>query len=126
MDHIPFERLYPAPPFYHTSLDLFGPLNIRDTVKRRTFGKAYRVIFNCLVSRAVYVDFADSYDTKGFLAVFHRFVSIRGYPKTIRSDLGGQLVAVSKEIKLDRSNLEECSANGGTTWIFKKSADAPW
>lgn len=77
------------------------------------------------MSRAVYVDLVDSNDIKGFLGVFHRFLSIRGYPNTIRLDLGSQLVSASKEIKLDRSNLE-CSANCGITWIFNKSADAPW
>ncbi|XP_064107962.1 uncharacterized protein LOC135216519 [Macrobrachium nipponense] len=126
MGQVAQERLRPTPPFYHTSLDLFGPLTIRDTVKRRTYGKAYGVIFNCLVSRAVYVDLAESYDTKGFLTVFQRFLTIRGYPKTIHSDLGSQLVSACKELRLDKSKIQKYGANGGTTWIFNKSADAPW
>ncbi|XP_068233668.1 uncharacterized protein [Palaemon carinicauda] len=126
MGQVAQERLRPTPPFYHTSLDLFGPITIRDTVKRRTYGKAYGVIFNCLVSRAVYVDLAESYDTKGFLTVFQRFITIRGYPKTIHSDLGSQLVAACKELRLDKSKLQKYGASGGTTWIFNKSADAPW
>ncbi|XP_068247848.1 uncharacterized protein [Palaemon carinicauda] len=126
MGQVAQERLRPTPPFYHTSLDLFGPITIRDTVKRRTYGKAYGVIFNCLVSRAVYVDLAESYDTKGFLTVFQRFITIRGYPKTIHSDLGSQLVAACKELRLDKSKLQKYGASGGTTWIFYKSADAPW
>lgn len=125
------ERLKPANPFYHTSLDLFGPFAVRDTVKRRSFGKAYGVIFNCLVTRAVYIDLADGYDTKSFLTVFKRFVSIRGYPKTIRCDWGTQLIAASKELKVmmrkwDESTIAMAGVDKGTTWIFNKSADAPW
>ena len=72
------------------------------------------------------MDLAESYDTKSFLTVFQRFVSLRGHPKTVHSNLGSQLVVASKEIMLDQSQFEDCSANGGTTWIFNKSADASW
>ena len=125
------ERLNPTPPFFFTSCDLFGPLFIRDTVKRRTFGKAYGIIFTCLVTRAVYVDLAESYDTKGFLSVFRRFAMIRGYPQDIYSDQGTQLVAASKELKnvmpvLNLSEIAESSSKYGTNWNFNKSADAPW
>lgn len=40
MGKICFERLKPALPFYYTSLDLFGHFAIKDTVKKRTVGKA--------------------------------------------------------------------------------------
>lgn len=53
-------------------------------------------------------------------------VSIRGYPKTIRYDLGSQLLAANKELVFDRSKVDECSAIGYTKWIYNKSADAPW
>ena len=39
-------RISPAPPFYYTAIDLFGSFSIRDTVKRRTCGKAFGIIFN--------------------------------------------------------------------------------
>lgn len=45
------ERLNLLPPFYHSFLDLFGPFEFRDTVKRRTIGKTYGIIFTC-VTRA--------------------------------------------------------------------------
>jgi hypothetical protein len=47
-------------------VDLFGPFTINDTVKGRTHGKAYGVLFNCMSSRAVYVDLAEGYDTSHF------------------------------------------------------------
>ena len=39
MGNLPKERLKPAPPWYHTSIDLFGPFTIRDAVKKRTTSK---------------------------------------------------------------------------------------
>ena len=40
------DRLKPAPPWYSTGINLFGLFKIRDEVKKRTFSKAYGVIFN--------------------------------------------------------------------------------
>lgn len=54
MGHVRAERLKSAPLFYHTEMDLFGPFTIKDTIKKRTHGKAYGVVFNFLITRAVY------------------------------------------------------------------------
>ena len=77
MSPLPVERLNPSPAFHHSAVDLFGPFSIKNNVKKRTFGKAYGVLFNCLYSRAVYLDLADGYDTESFLLVLRRFVAIR-------------------------------------------------
>lgn len=53
MGNLRIERLKPAPPWYSTSIDLFGPFTIRDEVKKRTTSKAYGVIFTCLATRAI-------------------------------------------------------------------------
>ena len=131
MAQLPDERLKPSPPFYHTAVDLFGPFKIKDTVKRRVTAKSYGVIFNCMITRAVYVDLAEGYDTKSFLDSFRRFVSIRGFPRTIHSDGGTQLVAANKELRSmtlnwNHKDIEEFSSNNGVTWSFNKSGDAPW
>ena len=55
MGQLPEDRLKPAPPWYSTGIDLFGPFKIRDEVKKRTFSKAYGVIFNSLGTRAFYL-----------------------------------------------------------------------
>ena len=36
MGRMPDERLKPSPPFYHTGVDLFGPIWVKDVVKKRT------------------------------------------------------------------------------------------
>lgn len=131
MGQLPDRRLKPSPAFFNTSLDLFGPIMIRDTVKRRARAKVYGVIFTCLASRAVHIDLMEGYDTNSFLSTFRRFVSVRGYPHTIHSDMGTQLTAASKEIRdmTEKWNINQISKYGihqGTTWSFNKSANAPW
>ncbi|CAC5398583.1 unnamed protein product [Mytilus coruscus] len=123
MGPLPLERLQPSPAFSYCSVDLFGPLTIKDTVKGRTHEKAYGVLFNCMSSRAVYMDLADGYDTSSFIMVLRRFTSVRGYPKKIRSDLGSQLVSASKELKEVIQNWHwdtiKCLGNGnGMEWEF--------
>lgn len=65
------------------------------------------------------------------MTAFRRFVSLRGNPLTIHSDSGIKLVAASKELKVKRqtwdvTEIMGSSVNKGITWIFNKSADAPW
>ena len=99
MGKLPEERLKPTPPWYYTALDMFGPFKIRDAVKKRTFGKAYGVILNCMVSRTVHVDISADYSTEKFIMVLRRFVSLRGYPKKLFSDNWTQLVAANEELQ---------------------------
>ena len=73
MGSLPIDRLTPNPPFSICALDLFGPLIIRDSVKKRCRNKCYGVIFNCLTCRATYIDIAEGYDTDSFLICLCRF-----------------------------------------------------
>ena len=91
-------RMKPTPVFHNCATDIFGPFMIRDAVRRRVKGKGYGVIFTCLSTRAVHLELAESYDTDAFLGALRRFSSIRGYPATMHSDNGSQLVAANKEL----------------------------
>ncbi|XP_071136608.1 uncharacterized protein [Mytilus edulis] len=131
MGMLPIERLQPAPAFYYCAVDLFGPFMIRDTVKKRTHGKAYGVLFNCVTTRAVYVDLAEGYDTSSFIMTLRRFVTVRGYPRKRISDSGSQLVAAGKELqqvvhKWDWEPIKSFGKCKGMDWVTTKSADAPW
>ena len=99
MGELPIERLKPAPARDSTALDFFDPFKVKDEVKKRTMGKAYKLIFNCLATRAVYVDVLPDYSIEKFLKVLRRFVSDRGYPLKLYSDNGAQIVTAHKEIK---------------------------
>lgn len=66
MGQIRIERLKPAPPFYHTTMVLFGPFKIKDTVKMRR-GEAFSVILNCLTTKAACLDLAEDVCVNIFL-----------------------------------------------------------
>jgi hypothetical protein len=128
MAPLPLDRLKPAPMWHNSALDLFGPFSIKGEVNKRSVGKAYGIIFTCLLTRAVYVDVACDYSTDAFLLVFRRFVSIRGYPSKIFSDVGSQLVLASKELQemfneFDWLKIQDESH--GLEWKFSPP-DAPW
>ena len=55
MGPLPEERVTPAPAWSATSVDFFGPFQTRGETNKRSHGKAYGLIFNCLASRAVHV-----------------------------------------------------------------------
>ena len=100
---------------------LFGPIDIRDTVKQRTRKKVWGVIFNCAVTRAMYIDLTEDYGTDSILQTLRRFVCIRGCPGEIQSDQGSQLIAAAKEIaelvqNWDWTPIHEWAATNKITW----------
>ena len=130
MGQMPPERLMPSPPFDSLVLDLFGPYMVRGEVQKRTTSKVWGVIFVDLASRAVHIEITSGYDTKSFLLALRRFSAIRGWPSTIFSDPGSQLVGASEEIQnawssMDRDALLLACSQSGTRWIFGP-ADSPW
>ena len=58
-----------------------------------------------------------------FLQVLRRFFSIRGYPATVLSDNGNQMVGAERELRrliegLDNDQLRQLNAEKGVQWIF--------
>lgn len=130
MGQMPPERLMPSPPFDSLVLDLFGPYLIRGEVQKRSSSKVWGIIFIDLVSRAAHIEVTCGYDTKSFLLGLRRFSAIRGWPSTIFSDPGTQLVGASNEIKaawdaIESDALQLACTQNGTRWVFGP-ADSPW
>ena len=98
MAPLPLDRLKPSPAWYVTSMDLFGPILIKDSVKQRTKKKVWGVIFNCLAVRAVHIDVSEDYSTDSILQVIRKFMAIRRKPSEILSDRGSQLIAAANDI----------------------------
>jgi hypothetical protein len=110
MANLPSNRLKAqSPPFYATSVDLFGPITVKFG-KYKTC-KTWGVLYTCMNVRAVYIDVASDYSAEGFLMTFRRFLSIHGQPAVMYSDRGSNLVAAGKEIK------EFCN-NKGMKWEY--------
>ena len=68
MGKLPIERLKPAPAFFHSMVDLFGPYRIRGEVNKRSSRNG--VIITDLLTHTVYIDVATDYTTDSFLMVF--------------------------------------------------------
>ena len=77
MGPLPESRLTQALVFNVTSMDLFGPLSIKDTVKKRVQMKVWGVIFTCAATRAISLDVTESYSTDSILQTIRKFVTIR-------------------------------------------------
>ena len=123
MAPLPDSRVKIAPTFYTTSMDLFGPIEIKDTVKQRTRKKVWGVIFTCTVTRASYLDLTEDYSTDAILQTLRRFVSIRGCPGEIQSDQGSQLIAAAKDIaqlveKWDWKPIQEWAVTNKIKWTL--------
>ena len=123
MAPLPESRTKIAPAFYIISMDLFGPILIRDTVKKRTHKKVWGVIFDCTVTRALYLDLTEDYSTDAILQTIRRFTSIRGCPSEIQSDQGSQLIAAAKDIASlvadwDWKPIQEWAASRQIKWTL--------
>jgi hypothetical protein len=57
---MPDFRLGPQPVFSTTVVDLFGPLEYKDMVKKRVTGKGWGVIFVCTASSAIHLELTES------------------------------------------------------------------
>ena len=87
MADLPDERMAPfTPPFHFTSVDYFGPLQVK--VSRNKTAKHYGVIFTYLNTRAVHLELAVDCSTMEFLQVLRRFFSMRGQLAQLLSDNG--------------------------------------
>ena len=130
MSTLPIERIQPSPAFANIGVDYFGPFSIKGEVHKRVRGKCFGVLITCLSSRAAYIDITADYGTDSFLQLFRRFSSFRGWPTTVFSDRGTQLVRASKELKeivisLDWAEIQQYSSEKGFDWKFSP-ADSPW
>ena len=132
MGTLPAARFLPSPPFNQSVLDLFGPYLIRGEKNPRICNiKVWGVMIVDLVSRGVHIELSCGYDTASFLVAFRRFAALRGWPSTIYSDPGTQLVGASKEVRAAWDGLQgddgarSTLSRQGTQWIFGP-ADSPW
>ena len=98
MSPLPSQRVLPTPAWTYTSIDLFGPIEHTDMVRKRMREKSWGVIFTCMSSRAVHLELTQAYHTDALLQALRRFMSVRGAPKEFLSDQGTQLVSCSKAV----------------------------
>ncbi|XP_029155176.1 uncharacterized protein LOC114928260 [Nylanderia fulva] len=116
---------HPSPPFTHTGVDYAGPMSIIPVVGRgQKSRKYYVVVFICLATKAVHLEYVDDYTTAGFLAAFKRFASRRGLPSDIYSDNGTNFQGADRELYsvfqrlIADPELKNTVANDNVKWHF--------
>ncbi|XP_059098443.1 uncharacterized protein LOC131892635 [Tigriopus californicus] len=97
MADLPKKRLIPSPPFYYTSVDYFGPFEIR--VSRNKTEKRYGCLFACMVTRSVHLELAQSQSTPDFLNALRTFYNLRGKPRYLSSDNGTNFRGAEVELR---------------------------
>ncbi|XP_025757833.1 uncharacterized protein LOC112843426 [Oreochromis niloticus] len=134
MSDLPPVRTTPAAPFEYTTLDLFGPYFVRDSVRRRVKKKVWGMVFSCMASRAVHADIVEDLSTEGFLKAYQRFTALRGHPKKLWSDQGTNFVGAKPALKelydflgsIDKEEIQRRAAVVGSDWMWEFSpADSP-
>ena len=104
MAPLPVKGLKPCPVWSTTSLDIFGPLQIADAVKRRTSGKCWGLIAACTVTRCAHLDITENFSTDSMLMELRCFVAERGCVAEFQSGKGSQHIASAKEIAGEMAN----------------------
>jgi len=78
MGNLPAPRVISLAPFTHTGVDYAEPMHIIPSVGRgQRSKKLYVMVFICLSTKAVDLEYVDDDATDGFLAAFKRFASHR-------------------------------------------------
>ncbi|KAL7075765.1 hypothetical protein ACQ4LE_004969 [Meloidogyne hapla] len=101
---LPIDRVSPSRPFLATGLDYCGPLHIRtdkrfpkspntNTVKTKKF---WVVVWVCLSTRAILLDYVPDQTSEAFLLAFRRFCSKFSPPNTIYSDSAPTFISFKK------------------------------
>ena len=90
-------RVTPSePPFTDVGTDCFGPTQVK---QGRSLVKRYGCLFRCLTMRAEQIEILHSVNADSMINALRRFISMRGYPKEIRSDNGTNLTGADKDLK---------------------------
>ncbi|XP_066596264.1 uncharacterized protein [Prorops nasuta] len=99
MADLPMSRVEVSTPFYHTGIDFFGPMFIKEKKYRNQKRlKVYGCVFICMASKAVHIEIASELSSEVFLAALRRFTGRRGIPAHIYTDNGTNFVGANREL----------------------------
>lgn len=89
--------------------------------------KAWTVIFVCMRTKAIHLDFVDNLSSASFIECFECFISRRGQVSRLYSDNGTNFVGAEKEIarayaEWQKDGTVDSIASHGTAWTFMTPA----
>ena len=99
------ENLKIAPAFYTSQVDIFGHYLAYSTVNKRATVKVWFVLYCCCTTGAVDVKIMEDYSAESFLLAFVRFSCRYGYPKSLLTDEGSQLVKGCNDMVISFTDL---------------------
>ncbi|XP_054713427.1 uncharacterized protein LOC129222888 [Uloborus diversus] len=100
MAELPKDRVNPSYPFFVTGIDFCGPFFIKFKNQRKgVLNKVYVVVYVCLSTKAIHLDFVTDMTTQAFIASLKRFFGRRGKCSKIITDNAKTFVGANVEIK---------------------------
>ena len=115
MASLPEDRITPSkPPFTNWEWTALAP-SLSAVVEHNS------VLLTCLAIRAVHIEVVYSMDTESFINALRRFISRRGRPEEIRSDNGGNFVAVRS---WNQAQIHEHLLQSDVKWTFNPPAES--
>ncbi|GFX22327.1 integrase catalytic domain-containing protein [Trichonephila clavipes] len=126
MANLPRDRVTPNYPFNVTGVDFAGPFFIKFKNQRKgALNKIYVLVYVCLCTKAIHLDFVTDLTSQAFIASLKRFFGRRGKCAKITTDNAKTFVGANAEIKklfkmikLPDHTLAEFLTNESIEWNF--------
>ncbi|GFY28360.1 integrase catalytic domain-containing protein [Trichonephila clavipes] len=100
MGNLPKERVTVSYPFNYCGVDFCGPFMVKFKNQRKgVLNKVYVLIFVCLSTKAIHLDFVSDLTSKAFIACLKRFFGRRSKSSNMFSDNGKTFVGANIELK---------------------------
>jgi len=119
------ERINPSRSFLHSGVDYAGPFS--DKTWKGKNARTYKtiVLFVCLSTSAVHIEFVTDYTAEAFIAADKRFTGRCGICSTLLSDCGtnfkgadAKLQKLFSSVTAESTHLSQLLAQDGTQWRF--------
>ncbi|XP_065095811.1 uncharacterized protein LOC135717614 [Ochlerotatus camptorhynchus] len=109
-----------SPPFTHTGLDFFGPIEV--SVGRR-IEKRWGMLATCLTIRAIHIEVVHSLSSDSCIMAIRNFIARRGTPRRIYSDRDTNFIGALRQLEEAATvvNVDEVMkefVTAETTWSF--------
>lgn len=127
------ERFQKSKPFTNILIDLLGPFNAFDSVKKRVSKKVWGMVISCCYTRALWVTVLENYSADVVTGGLNRLKARFGQFQTVYTDLGTNLDA-SGRLDNNVENVNDIPLEGvkdleaqflDTTWK-QGVPKAPW
>ncbi|XP_066596496.1 uncharacterized protein [Prorops nasuta] len=100
MADLPVSRVEISTPFFHTGIDFFGPMFVKERKYRnKNRIKVYGCVFICMASKAVHIEIVSELSSDAFIAALRRFSGRRSTPAHIYTDNGTNFIGANRELR---------------------------